>query len=145
MHSEFLIFKLGNEEYGVDIQKVQEIRSYEQPTFIPSQPAFYKGIVNLRGVMVPILDLRVKFNLEYEYNDFTVVIVLNLDGKTTGVVADSVCDVITLKDNQIQKVDSIQNITNTDYLMGMGTLEDRMVQLINIEKFVLETENLQSL
>jgi purine-binding chemotaxis protein CheW len=88
---EFLTFRLGAEEYGIDILKVQEIRSYEQPTRIANAPAFIKGVVNLRGVIVPIVDLRLKLGCDTaEYNSFTVVIVLNVKGRVVGAVVDSV-------------------------------------------------------
>src|SRR5947208_17096327 len=88
---EFLTFRLGTEHYGIDILKVQEIRGYEQPTTIANSPPFIKGVINLRGVIVPILDLRVKFRLpETKYDDFTVVIILNVASRVVGVVVDSV-------------------------------------------------------
>src|SRR3982750_247340 len=93
---EFLTFRLGAEEYGIDILRVQEIRSYEAPTRIANAPAFVKGVVNLRGVIVPIVDMRIKFNLTpVNYDSFTVVIVLNIAGRVVGMVVDAVSDVIT--------------------------------------------------
>src|SRR4051812_11574072 len=93
---EFLTFTLGDEEYGVDILKVQEIRSYELVTAIANSPDFIKGVINLRGVIVPIVDLRIKFNLpKVEYSEFTVVIILNLAERVIGVVVDSVSDVVS--------------------------------------------------
>ncbi len=95
---EFLVFTLGQEEYGVDIQKVQELRAYEPVTYIANSPDFMKGVVNLRGVIVPIIDLRIKLNIGTPtYDQFTVVIILQLAGKTMGMVVDSVSDVTTLK------------------------------------------------
>ena len=94
---EFLAFKLGNEEYGIDILRVQEIRSYEKPTRIANAPEFIKGVVNLRGVIVPIIDMRLKLKLEQaHYDHFTVVIVLNIGQRVMGMVVDAVSDVITL-------------------------------------------------
>src|SRR5262245_14703251 len=96
---EFLTFRLGAEEYGIDILKVQEIRGYDQVTRIANAPAFIKGVVNLRGVIVPIVDLRLKFNLgEAKYDAFTVVIVLNVLGRVVCVVSASVCDVIEIRE-----------------------------------------------
>ena len=95
---EYLSYTLGQEEYGVDILKVQEIRGYEEPTKIANAPAFIKGVVNLRGVIVPIVDMRIKFSLaSAEYNQFTVVIILNVAGRVVGMVVDGVSDVITLE------------------------------------------------
>ena len=100
---EFLTFRLGAEEYGIDILKVQEIRSYEQPTRIANAPPFVKGVVNLRGVIVPIVDLRLKLACETaEYNSFTVVIVLNVKGRVVGAVVDSVSDVLELGAGTVQ-------------------------------------------
>src|SRR5512132_629990 len=95
--SEFLTFRLGDESYGIDILKVQEIRGYETPTAIANAPAFIKGVIDLRGVIVPVLDLRIKFRLDHaNYDEFTVVIILNVAGRVVGVVVDSVSDVLTL-------------------------------------------------
>ena len=95
--AEFLTFRLGGEEYGIDILRVQEIRSYEEPTRIANSPAFIKGVVNLRGVIVPVVDLRIKLGCDkVEYNGFTVVIVLNVHGRVVGAVVDSVSDVLEL-------------------------------------------------
>jgi purine-binding chemotaxis protein CheW len=103
---EFLAFKLGAEEYGIDILRVQEIRSYEEPTRIANAPPFMKGVVNLRGVIVPIIDMRMKFNLEQaNYDDFTVVIVLNIGSRVVGMVVDAVSDVITLQPAQLRHDD----------------------------------------
>lgn len=143
--SEFLVFKLGKEEYGVAIEKIQEIRSYEKPTMIASSPPFVKGIINLRGLIVPILDLRMKFNLsECNYNEFTVVIVLSYNGKTTGVVADSVCDVISVTEDSIKDINNIHQIGSTDYLIGMAMLDERLIQIIDIEKFLIDGSTLES-
>src|SRR5262245_19370605 len=100
---EFLSFRLGAEEYGVDILKVQEIRGYEKPTRLASVPSFIKGLINLRGTIVPIIDLRLKFDLgEPVYNALTVVIILSVANRVIGVVVDSVSDVITFDDGQIK-------------------------------------------
>jgi purine-binding chemotaxis protein CheW len=101
--SEYLTFTLGSEEYAIDILKVQEIRGYEQPTLIANSPPFIKGVINLRGTIVPIVDLRIKFNLgKIEYTPFTVVIILNVAGRVIGTVVDSVSDVISLTRAQIR-------------------------------------------
>src|ERR1700710_2497149 len=101
--NEFLAFTLGKEEYGIDILKVQEIRGYEAVTRIANAPDFIKGVVNLRGIIVPIVDMRIQFNLgEPTYYQFTVVIILNISGRVVGMVVDSVSDVITLSMEQIK-------------------------------------------
>ncbi|STJ14558.1 chemotaxis protein [Escherichia coli] len=105
---EFLVFTLGDEEYGIDILKVQEIRGYDQVTRIANTPAFIKGVTNLRGVIVPIVDLRIKFSqVDVDYNDNTVVIVLNLGQRVVGIVVDGVSDVLSLTAEQIRPAPGI--------------------------------------
>ena len=131
---EFLTFRLGAEEYGIDILKVQEIRSYEQPTRIANAPAFVKGVVNLRGVIVPIVDLRVKLNCEtVEYNSFTVVIVLNVRGRVVGAVVDSVSDVLELGAGTIKPAPEMHTSVDTSFITGIGSVNDRMLILMDIE------------
>ena len=131
---EFLTFRLGSEEYGIDILKVQEIRSYEQPTRIANSPAFIKGVVNLRGVIVPIVDLRVKLACEsVEYNSFTVVIVLNVKGRVIGAVVDSVSDVLELGAGTIKPAPEMHTAVDTSFITGIGSVNDRMLILMDIE------------
>ena len=131
---EFLTFRLGAEEYGIDILKVQEIRSYEQPTRIANAPAFIKGVVNLRGVIVPIVDLRLKLGCESaEYNHFTVVIVLNVKGRVVGAVVDSVSDVLELGGDQIRPAPATNATIDTSYITGIGSVAERMLILMDIE------------
>lgn len=126
--NEFLAFTLGKEEYGIDILKVQEIRGYEAVTRIANAPEFIKGVVNLRGIIVPIVDMRIKFNLgEPTYDQFTVVIILNIGGRVMGMVVDSVSDVITLSADQVKPAPEMGTAFNTDYLIGLGTLDERML------------------
>ncbi len=139
--NEFLAFTLGKEEYGIDILKVQEIRGYEAVTRIANAPEFVKGVVNLRGIIVPIVDMRIKFNLgEPTYDQFTVVIILNIGGRVMGMVVDSVSDVITLSAEQIKPAPEMGTAFNTDYLIGLGTLDERMLILIDIDKLMSSTE-----
>jgi len=134
---EYLTFRLGEEEYGIDILKVQEIRGYEQPTRIANAPSFIKGVVNLRGVLVPIVDMRLKFGLgSAEYNDFTVVIILNLGARVVGMVVDSVSDVMELSPEQIRDTPEIDSVVDSSYITGLGTLNERMLILIAIEKLM---------
>jgi purine-binding chemotaxis protein CheW len=138
---EFLAFTLGGEEYGVDIQKVQELRGYEKVTCIANSPEFFKGVVNLRGLIVPIIDMRLKFNLGAPtYDQFTVVIILNVKGKVMGMVVDSVSDVITLTPEQIKPAPEMGTALDTDYLIGLATLEQRMLILVDIDKLMSNTE-----
>ncbi|RQP25274.1 chemotaxis protein CheW [Piscinibacter terrae] len=131
---EFLTFRLGTEEYGIDILKVQEIRSYEQPTRIANAPSFIKGVVNLRGVIVPIVDLRIKLNCDtVEYNSFTVVIVLNVKGRVVGAVVDSVSDVLELNGGAIKPAPEMHTAVDTSFITGIGSVNDRMLILMDIE------------
>ncbi|AKL12685.1 Chemotaxis protein CheW [Phytobacter ursingii] len=138
---EFLVFTLGDEEYGIDILKVQEIRGYDQVTRIANTPDFIKGVTNLRGVIVPIVDLRVKFSQgEVEYNDNTVVIVLNFGQRVVGIVVDGVSDVLSLAADQIRPAPEFAVTLSTEYLTGLGALGERMLILVNIEKLLNSEE-----
>ena len=138
---EFLAFKLGAEEYGIDILRVQEIRSYEAPTRIANAPDFIKGVVNLRGVIVPIVDLRLKFKLERaDYDSFTVVIVLNIGHRVMGMVVDAVSDVITLTPEQLRPVPEFNSAVDSDHLLAIGAIDDRMLILVDIEKLMSGAE-----
>ena len=132
---EFLTFRLGGEEYGIDILKVQEIRSYEPPTRIANAPGFIKGVVNLRGVIVPIVDLRLKLACATaEYNSFTVVIVLNVKGRVVGAVVDSVSDVLELPAEAIRPAPPMaSNGADNGALTGIGSVGERMLILMDIE------------
>ena len=135
--SEYLTFTLGSEEYAIDILKVQEIRGYEAPTLIANAPAFIKGVINLRGIIVPIVDLRVKFNLgNIEYTPFTVVIILNVAGRVIGVVVDSVSDVISLNRSQIRQAPDFSGSFDTKYILGLATVEKRMLIVTDIERLM---------
>ena len=138
---EFLAFKLGAEEYGIDILRVQEIRSYEEPTRIANAPSFIKGVVNLRGVIVPIVDMRLKFNLErVNYDSFTVVIVLNIGKRVMGMVVDGVSDVITFTPEQLRPVPEFNSTIQSDHLLAIGAVEDRMLILVDIDKLMSSSD-----
>ena len=134
---EFLTFRLGAEEYGIDILKVQEIRSYEPPTRIANAPPFIKGVVNLRGVIVPIVDLRLKLGCDsVEYNGFTVVIVLNVRGRVVGAVVDSVSDVLELAGEAIKAAPEMHTAVDTSFITGIGSINERMLILMDIESLM---------
>ena len=138
---EFLAFKLGAEEYGMDILRVQEIRSYEAPTRMVNTPAYILGVINLRGVIVPILDMRIKFNLaQVSYDTFTVVIVLNIGKQVVGMVVDGVSDVITLTPEQLRPVPEFSSTIGSDHLLAIGSVQDRMLILLDIEKLMTSAE-----
>ncbi|PXX96432.1 chemotaxis protein CheW [Halomonas sp. LBP4] len=140
-HREFLVFSLGEEEYAVDILKVQEIRGYENVTRIANAPDFIKGVTNLRGVIVPIVDLRIKFHLDkVEYGGQTVVIVVNVQDRIVGIVVDGVSDVMTLSPDQIKPAPEFGVTLSSDFLSGLGSLEDRMLVLVDIDKLLTSEE-----
>jgi len=131
---EYLTFRLDGEEYGIDILRVQEIRSYEPPTRIANAPAFIKGVVNLRGVIVPIIDLRLKLGCKTaEYNTFTVVVVLNVRGRVVGAVVDSVSDVLELHQEHIKPAPMLNCGVDSSFITGIGSIKERMLILMDIE------------
>ncbi|MCE9682821.1 chemotaxis protein CheW [Halomonas alkalisoli] len=138
---EFLVFSLGEEEYAVDILKVQEIRGYENVTRIANAPDFIKGVTNLRGVIVPIVDLRIKFHLDkVEYGGQTVVIVVNVEDRVVGIVVDGVSDVMMLTPDQIKPAPEFGVTLSSDFLSGLGSLDDRMLVIVDIDKLLTSDE-----
>ncbi|AVT14127.1 chemotaxis protein CheW [Paracidovorax avenae] len=134
---EYLTFRLDQEEYGIDILKVQEIRGYEPPTRIANAPEFIKGVTNLRGTIVPIVDMRLKFDCsKAEYNSFTVVIILNLRNRVVGIVVDSVSDVMELTSDQIRLAPEIESSIDSNCIVGLGSVGERMLILLDIEKLM---------
>lgn len=138
---ELLTFTLGAEEYAIDILKVQEIRGYDAVTTIANAPSFIKGVINLRGTIVPIVDLRIKFNLpSVEYGGQTVVIVVNVGSRIVGVVVDGVSDVMTLTPEQIKPAPEFSLSLSSDYLSGLASIGERMLVLVDIEKLLNSEE-----
>lgn len=138
---EYLTFTLGSEEYAIDILKVQEIRGYEPPTTIANAPPFIKGVINLRGTIVPIVDLRLKFRVgDAEYTPFTVVIILNVAARVVGIVVDGVSDVIAMTAEEIRPAPEFSAAVNTRYIQGLATVEDRMLIVVDIERLMLSAE-----
>ena len=134
---ELLTFTLGSEEYGIDILKVQEIRGYEAVTTIANAPEFIKGVINLRGIIVPVVDMRIKFKLgSVTYDETTVVIILNIADRVVGMVVDGVSDVTTLKASEIKPAPEFGSGMDTKYLQGLGTVDERMIILVDIEKLM---------
>ena len=140
--AEYLSFRLGAEEYGIDILRVQEIRSFEEPTRIANSPPHLKGVVNLRGVIVPVVDLRIKLGCEkIEYNSFTVVIVLNVKGRVVGAVVDSVSDVLELAHDQIRPAPEMANAAvGTAFITGIASVGERMLILMDIESLMASAD-----
>ena len=138
---EYLTFALGEEEYGVEILKVQEIRGYDTVTRLPDAPDYIKGVINLRGTIVPVIDMRLKFRLaRVEYNALTVMIVLNIANRVVGMVVDSVSDVVRLSGEQIRAVPEIAATIERQFLTGIGTMDERMLILLDIERLMVSTE-----
>ncbi len=134
---ELLTFTLGSEEYGIDILKVQEIRGYDAVTTIANTPDFIKGVINLRGIIVPIVDMRIKFHLgNITYNELTVVIILNIANRVVGIVVDGVSDVIALTADQLKPAPEFSAALDTQYITGLGTVDDRMIIVMDIEKLM---------
>lgn len=139
--NEYLSFTLGEEEYAIDILKVQEIRGYDTVTTIANTPDFIKGVINLRGIVVPILDMRIKFKLDnVTYNETTVVIILNIGERVIGMVVDGVSDVINLSNEQIKPAPEFSSLIDTQYLKGLGTVDDRMLILLSIDDLLNSPE-----
>lgn len=135
---EYLTFTLADEEYGIDILKVQEIRGYDAVTRIANAPPFIKGVINLRGVIVPIVDLRLKFELgQAKYDELTVMIILNLGSRVVGIVVDSVSDVVRLPAERIKPSPDLGGAVDTRYLRGVATVGERMLLLLDIEPMML--------
>ena len=138
---EVLVFVIGKEEYGVDILKVQEIRGYEKVTAIPAAPAYLKGVVNLRGVIVPVVDMRVKFGMaDPSYDSFTVVVILRLASRVIGIVVDAVSDVAQLAASDVKEAPRLGAGVDSSFLIGVATQGDRMILLLDIEKFLSSGE-----
>lgn len=134
---EYLTFTLGKEEYAMDILKVQEIRGYDSVTHIANSPDFMKGVINLRGVIVPIIDMRIKFKLDnVVYDEFTVVIIINVLGRVIGMVVDGVSDVVTLPTGQIKPAPEFGSSINAEYITGIGTVNEQMLILTDIERLI---------
>jgi len=138
---EYLTFRLGAEEYGIDILRVNEIRGWEVPTAIANTPDFIKGVINLRGIIVPVVDMRLKFRLgSAEYNDFTVMIILRVAKRVVGIVVDAVSDVITLTPEQTRPAPDFGAALDMRFITGLGTVDDRMLILVDIERLLTSDE-----
>lgn len=138
---EYLTFTLGAEEYGVDILKVQEIRGVDQVTRLPDAPEFIKGVINLRGLIVPVVDMRLKFRLSQAvYDESTVMIVLVVAGRTIGIVVDGVSDVLRLQPAQVRPVPDLGSAIDRQFLTGLGMIDERMLILLDIERLMTSEE-----
>lgn len=141
LFDEYLTFTLDREEYGVDILKVQEIRGYDAVTRLPDAPPWIKGVINLRGTIVPVVDLRIRFRLgEPTYDAFTVMIILNVSGRVVGMVVDSVSDVTQLNPETVRPAPELGSNLDSRYIAGMGTVDERMLILLDIERLMLSPD-----
>ena len=138
---QYLTLRLGGEEYAIDILRVQEIRSYEEPTRMVNSPDFIKGVINLRGVIVPIVDLRLKLHLpKVEYTEFTVVIILNIRGTVVGAVVDAVSDVVTLEAQNIKPAPQFESAIESRFIVGLANLGERMLIVMNMNALMSNAE-----
>lgn len=138
---EFLTFTLGAEHYALDILTVKEIRGYESVTRIANAPPFIKGVINLRGDIVPIVDLRIKFNVgEVTYDEFTIVIVLNIHNRIVGIVVDSVSDVVSLAADQLRPPPDFGVAFDSRYLLGLSMVNEQMIILVDISRLISSDE-----
>lgn len=138
---QYLTLRLGDEDYAIDIMRVQEIRSYEEPTRMANSPSFIKGVVNLRGVIVPIVDLRMKLNMaSVDYNEFTVVIILNVRGTVIGAVVDAVSDVVTLDAKMIKPAPQFESAIDARFIVGLANVGERMLIVMNMEALFSNSE-----
>lgn len=140
-NQEFLTFTLGDEEYAIDILKVQEIRGYDGVTRIANTPDYIKGVINMRGVIVPVVDMRLKLHVgEVVYDQFTVMIILNLGTRVVGMVVDGVSDVVALSEEQISPAPEFGAALDTQYIQGLASIEERMAIVVDIEKLMSSSE-----
>ena len=138
---EYLAFSLGGEEYAVKILQVQEIRAYERVTRIANMPPFIKGVMNLRGAVVPVVDLRVRFNVgAAEYNASTIVIVINIGPRTIGMVVDGVSDVVAIKASELRPAPQIAGVLTAEFLEGVAILDKRMLIIVDINGLMSSKE-----
>ena len=138
---QYLTLRLGDESYAIDILRVQEIRSYEQPTKMVHSPSFIKGVINLRGVIVPIVDLRLKLNIGHaDYTEFTVVIILNIRGSVVGAVVDAVSDVVTLSADMIKEAPQFDSGIDARFVLGLAHLSERTLIVMDMDSLLSHTE-----
>jgi purine-binding chemotaxis protein CheW len=142
---QFVTFTLGDEEYGVEVLKVQEIIGHQGFTKVPNVPNFVKGVLNLRGSVVPVIDLRIKFNMpERDYDNFTVILILEVDERVIGAIVDAVSDVVSLQESEIQSTPDFSSGIRADFISGMGRKDDKLIMILDIDK-VLGEEDLEML
>ena len=136
---QYVVFKIASQEFGADIHKVSIIEKAMNIARVPTTPAYIKGVVNLRGEIIPVMDLRTKFGLEpVEADDDTRIIMFKFNEMTLGLIVDSVAEVVTFAENELESVTSITNDRTLDYIVGIGKVGQRLVTLLNIEKLIAD-------
>jgi purine-binding chemotaxis protein CheW len=136
-NGQFLTFTLQNEEYGIEILKVQEIKGFSKITPIPNAPPFVRGVMNLRGTVVPIIDLRARFSMtEKDYDQFTCIIVVNVGTRVVGLVVDTVSDVLNIPNDSIADPPELASVGDSSCITGMGKLGERIVMLLDTGRLV---------
>ena len=138
---QLITFMLGGEQYGIEILKVRELVNYTHITTIPNVPKFIKGVINLRGLVVPVIDLRNKFGMaEMEYNKYTVIIIVQVRTKLIGLVVDQVSDVVFLSEENTQPAPEFSERIDTRFMKGMGRVRDSLVILLDIDELLSQQE-----
>ncbi len=138
---QYLTFQLGEEFYGVNILKVQEIKGYTNVTRIPNTPDYMKGVLNLRGTIVPIINLRMKFGMEQiEHTAFTVIVVVVVRERVMGMIVDAVSDVLTVGANDVKPSPSFGTKVNTSFIDGIATAQEHLVTLLDIDQVLTDHE-----
>ena len=138
-HRQYVVFQIDQQEFGVDIHKVSIIEKYMNITRVPTTPPYIKGVVNLRGEIIPVMDLRIKFGLpSKEPDDDTRIIMLKFNDVTLGVIVDSVAEVVDFAEDELESVTSITNDRTLDYVVGIGRIGQRLITVLNIEKLITE-------
>lgn len=141
---QYVVFLLGKENYGVDIQKVTTIEKIMPFARVPKTPDYIKGVINLRGEIVPVMDLRIKFGMEYrEETEETRVIIIKINDISLGIIVDEVDEVLNLSEESIENLSNFSNDLSMDYILGVGKVDGRIVTLLNIEKIAEVSENKQ--
>lgn len=138
---QFVTFKLENEEYGIEILRVHEIIGYQGFAKVPNVPRFIKGVLNLRGSVVPVIDMRLKFNMaEKAYDNFTVIVILEVQERIIGAIVDAVSDVVTLSPEELQNTPDFSSGVRTDFIKGMGRKDEKLIIVLDIERILGEQE-----
>lgn len=141
LSNQFVTFQLGGETYGISILKLNEIIAYQNCTTIPNVPSFIKGVLNLRGIVVPVIDMRERFGMETaDYNQFTVIMILDVSGRIMGLVVDAVSDVITLNKEDIKPRPHFSSGISTQFIHGMGIRDNKFIILLDVDKMLSDEE-----